>query len=244
MTEVALHYLACRGRGQALRAQLSDAGIDFEDRRHPIDDLQNTWPGEFETGPFVSVPVLHWHGFEIAQLLPAASFVDAKLGHHEGKTPEQIASQQMLTSAAYLDITLPLALMLWQPIVHPGTSLPRTIEVLTARVSTKLGQLNMLFESRKAQNGAFWWGERPSSVDFAVFEAMHTAYLVLQQGLAACLTECSSLRGVETALRVRPRFVECELRAPVQQCGSPVEMQIRAGIAAEQLGHANVDESD
>lgn len=235
MTKVTLHYLQCRGRGQAVRAQLSDAAVEFEDRRFAIDDLANSWPplaaNPEETGPFSSVPVLLWNGFRVAQTLPILTYVDAKLGLHHHKSAEQLARQQMVTSAAYLDITVPLALLLWQPIIHPSTNIEKTIEATTQRIAAKLHQLEALWRTRQSLNEHFWWGAQPSSADFAVFEAWHTARLILQHRLRVACQQCPQLNALEAALRTRAKFAQCEAKAPEQQCASPSEMNIRATLS-------------
>ena len=100
-TRIALRYFCCRGRGQALRYALVDAGLEFEDVIFQADE---SWPShkasEDVSGPFSSLPVLAWGEHRVAQTLAIASYLSRQLGHYEARDAQAIARLESVTSGA------------------------------------------------------------------------------------------------------------------------------------------------
>ncbi|KAH6606924.1 glutathione s-transferase chloride channel [Trichoderma cornu-damae] len=86
-----LHYLDIgrMGRGEVVRLFMKDAGIEFNDIRHPYDD---TWPATSEklkqdgitrTG---KVPALLINGVILNQHIPILRYLSRDLGRYDGET--------------------------------------------------------------------------------------------------------------------------------------------------------------
>ncbi|KAF5023467.1 hypothetical protein F66182_4467 [Fusarium sp. NRRL 66182] len=90
---VVYHYLAIGklGRGEVVKLILVDAGIEFKEKRYPMDD---TWPetreklkneGITRTG---SLPALEYKGLVLNQHISILRFLSRDLGQYDGETNE------------------------------------------------------------------------------------------------------------------------------------------------------------
>ena len=204
---VVLHYFECRSRGQALRFALVGSGVDFEDRRVPLEALTR-WRekarDESLGGPFASLPVLDWDATRIAQTLAVASYLSEKLGIDERfGDPETRAYQQMIVSAAHLDMQAPYSNLLWLP---EDVSDERLIDVarkLLGKLTLKLHQLEAL-RARQGDAGVFFGGLQPGMADYFVYESLDRACSVFGSIFEENLAVAPRLAKLREMLRSDP----------------------------------------
>ncbi|MDD9939589.1 MAG: glutathione S-transferase family protein [Myxococcales bacterium] len=202
--KVVLRYWSCRGRAQALADFLFDREVPFVDERVTAGSPPGVWvrmrkdPGR--AGPFAALPVLQWGDDVLAETLPIASFLNQTLSLPSRAAPSATARHDMLCSAAYLDVSRPLADLIRSPASHPGTSLAKRAHFVLPVVFQKMRLLSLAVGGRPDYFG----GETPAVADFFVFEAMEElAYLMGPHGglLADALPELTEYRE---RLRARP----------------------------------------
>jgi glutathione S-transferase len=201
---VVFRYFNIRGRGQALRDALTDAEIPFVDERVEIGPHWRTMKEQPAGGPFGSLPVLEWDGDVVAQTLVIASYLSRRLGHYDGLDHGGIARLEMAASAAYLDVSAPVALMM-----RPPTPLTAESEdaYFTGYESGALHKLERIERLVAAREQPFLGGNRPVVADFILFEAIEAMHLVFGGRFESWLRSHPRLGDFRTSVAARPRIV-------------------------------------
>jgi len=226
---VLLRYFDCLGRAQPIRNALVDAGVAFEDQRITVSDSWRTLKEQAEGGPFGSLPVLEWGDDHVAQALPIAGYVARRLGQYEGLDAIGIARLEMVASAAYLDVIVELAMMIWVPMTVPDAEAGMRFSNHEARILHKLDRFDRMLASR---DGPFFGGLRPAVADFFVVEALDMTRAVLGERLDATLLRASRLPDMRERLArgdAIARYVG-EGKRPTRFTGSPNEAESLARI--------------
>jgi glutathione S-transferase len=98
---IKLTYFSARGRGEAIRLLLEDAGLEYEDVRHTSD----TWPQAKKEGiadlslPFGQVPALKHGPVELVQSHAILRFLARRYGYIPPKSIDAEAAADMLAGA-------------------------------------------------------------------------------------------------------------------------------------------------
>ena len=214
----ALRYFPVRGRVQALRHALVDAGIELDDVRTALEDWPQRRNDVVFGGPYRSLPTLTWEGALIAETLPIASFLARRLGHYDGRDDVAVAQLEGIVSVAYLEIIQPAGDVIYADLMWPGADLARGLAFRLDRMQQKLACLD-------AQLGDGWvGGERPVMADFFAGEAFELQrYLVgpaREQRLVAALPR---LAGLANRLRARPSLAAAWQTRPPRHTARPDE---------------------
>ena len=181
---VLLRYFDCLGRAQPLRNALVDAGVTFEDQRIAVGLSWRALKEQADGGPFGSLPVLEWGDDCVAQALPIAGYVARRLGQYDGLDAMGIARLEMVSSAAYLDVIVELATMLWAPTTLSDAEAAARFSNHEARILHKVDRFDRMLAS---SGDPFFGGHRPAVADFFVVEALDMTRAVIGERLDAAI---------------------------------------------------------
>ncbi|EGR45740.1 uncharacterized protein TRIREDRAFT_5330 [Trichoderma reesei QM6a] len=158
-----LHYLDIGrlGRGEVVRLFLRDAGIEFNDVRHPYDD---TWPatsaklkeqGITRTG---KVPALLINGLVLNQHISILRYLARDLGSYDGETNYE-KFQVDAVADVYND---------WR------TQWVASLKGVTDEYRNKIvpEYYNVIAQYYSANNGPYLLGDRITYADFAVYQSI------------------------------------------------------------------------
>lgn len=234
---IVLHYFQCRSRGQALRFALVGGGVDFEDRRVPVEAVEK-WRENARTGtrdvPFASLPVLEWGGYRVAQTLAIASYLSAKLGFAEHlENAEEQARDAMIVSAAHLDMQVPYSRLMWLSGDAADAQVEAVARGLFGTLEQKLRQLEALHETA-SRPGAYFGGLRPTMADYFVYESIDRGCAVFGAPFEALLATTERMARLRHMLATDPE-ITAYVRAggvPTNVTASPTEGTIRARLGA------------
>lgn len=204
-SRVVFRYFNIRGRGQALRDALTDAGVPFVDERIEIGPAWRTLKEQPEGGPFGSLPVLEWEGDRVGQTLAIASYLSRRLGHYDGLDAANAARLEMVASAAYLDVVGQVALMM-----RPPTPLTDENEgaYFASYESMAIDKLERVERLLAAHDERFFGGARPVVADFFVFEAIESTHLLFGTRFETWLRSHPRLVEFRTDVAARPRIAQ------------------------------------
>ena len=231
-----LRYFDCRGRAQALRDVLIDARVDFTDDRLAVDPSWYALKGDPAiAGPFGSLPLLCSGERLIAQALAIASYLARRLGQYDGRSAEDIARLEMLTSGAYLELTQPAAELYWSwgaPADEAGW--PGWFAGHVKRLHSRLAG----FDALSPEAGRFLGGDAPAVADFFLFEAITEWRLILGPSLLGALDQRPRLSALLETLRAHARDRGCldPGRRPIPFTGNPREAEALVRLRAEADG--------
>ncbi|KAI9934526.1 hypothetical protein ASPWEDRAFT_117442 [Aspergillus wentii DTO 134E9] len=192
-----LHYLDIKnlGRGEVVRLFLHDAGIDFEDKRYPLDDSWAKNKADLkEKGLTVTglVPSLEYKGVVLTQHIPILRYLSRELGQYDGETNYD----KWLVDAVsdiYIDWRDNWVRNFFNPFPEYKTE--------TAPAFYK----NIDHYYSKDKSGPYLLGNTVSYADFAVFQAIDND--ITTGGIAQdALPE--SLVVLKKAIEGRPNVVE------------------------------------
>jgi glutathione S-transferase len=227
---VVLRYFAVRGRAQALRHSLRDAGVAFEDVRVPTAD----WPRYREdpsiAGPYRSLPTLSWAGVVISEALPIASFIARRLGQCEDSSDDVIVRREGMCSMSYIDILQRLVDIIRADQLFPGADCGRAFANLAPRILQKV-------ECLEKQIPVTGWvgGATPVVADFFVAEAFDVLRYVLGPRRGVALAErFPRLSALAGAVSERPRVAAIDDR-PARFTGRSDEDRVLEQIGATDL---------
>lgn len=196
-----LRYFDCRGRVQALREALVDAGVPFTDERIAIGPGWRDMKEGPAAGPFGALPVLEWGGDLVAQTLPIASYVARRLGQYDGLDAMGIARLEMIASSAYLDVLVEVTTMIWGAMAVPEPEAAERFATHVGRIAYKLGRFDRILAAGPAR---FFGGEAPALADFFVAESIGMALAVAPARLEEPLRRVPRLTAMLAALAERP----------------------------------------
>jgi glutathione S-transferase len=203
-TRVVFRYFNVRGRGQALRDALTDAEVPFVDERVELGPGWRAMKEQPAGGPFASLPVLEWDGDVVAQALVIASYVSRRLGHYEGLAPGEVARLEMITSAAYLDVSSHLSMMMRTPTPLTAENEEAYFTGFESTAASKLERIERLVAARGQR---FLGGERPVVADFFVFEAIESMHVLFGGRFETWLRSHPRLAELRASIAARPRIV-------------------------------------
>jgi glutathione S-transferase len=216
---IILHYFPVCGRAQPLRHALLDAGVEFEDRRIPLQD----WPAHREdpgvAGPYRGLPTLRWGDALIAETLPVASYLAHRLGHYDGLDAAARARLEAVCSCCYVEVTMIAGHVLWADLVWPGVDLEKAWSIHLGRM---LGRLASLDED--VPDAGFFGGARPVMADFYADEAYATwCYMLGPEREPALRERLPRLAALHDRVGARPRLAGIRRDRPARFTGRPDE---------------------
>lgn len=143
---IELRYFDVRGRAQFLRYFLICRGIPFDDDRISLAAGFEAWqtirPDRTITGPFQKLPVLRWGDRMIAETTVIASFLHRVSGDADRLSETENLQHEMLTSSVYVDLMMPLGILLWSEITFPGADLGASSKRIFERMNGHLAVLD------------------------------------------------------------------------------------------------------
>jgi hypothetical protein len=142
---ITLRYFDCRGRMQPFRYYLRLRNIPFVDARISLKEGFAAWQQVKNdpriTGPFLKLPVMHWGELQLSETSVIHDWLHSKLGD-EARLDEQARLQHaMLSSSCRSELMSPLAILMWQELMYPGTQLSDTLPMSTKLI---LGHVQVL----------------------------------------------------------------------------------------------------
>ena len=139
---ITLRYFDCRGRAQYLRYYLRLHNVPFVDDRIPLDEKFIAWQkikhDRNLTGPFLKLPVLHWGDLLLAESQVIHDWLHRKLGDEASLNEQDNLRHAMLSSSCRSELTMPLGILLWQEVMHPGADLAASAQSTLQRISAHL----------------------------------------------------------------------------------------------------------
>jgi glutathione S-transferase len=233
--QVILRYFPVRGRAQALRHALWDAGVDFEDWHVTLAD----WPAHRDDpaigGPHHSLPTLTWGAALVSEALPIASFVARRLGQCDGVDEEVVARRDAIASCSYLDVVLRFADLIRADVTYAG-DLGRSMATVAPRILQK-----MTFLDRQVPEEGWIGGGRPVVADFFVAEAFETARDILGPARdGALVARYPHLEALARSVRNRPRLAAAWRERPLRLTARPDEEVVVERLRAVDLSPAGL----
>jgi glutathione S-transferase len=202
-SQVVLRYFNIRGRGQALRDALTDADVPFVDERIEIGPAWGKLKEQAGGGPFGSLPVLEWGDDRVGQTLAIASYLGRRLGHYDGLDAGSIARLEMVSSAAYLDVSGQTALMMRPPAPLNDENEAPYFTGYQSNAEHKLERIERILAAR---DDRFFGGNRPVVTDFFVFEAIEAQLLLFGARFEVWLKSHPRLGAFRSEVAARPRL--------------------------------------
>jgi glutathione S-transferase len=143
---IELKYFDVRGRAQFLRDFLLCRDIPFADDRLPLGANFEAWdairPDRTLTGPFQKLPILRWGDRLVAEMTVIASFLHRSSGDAGLLTEEENLRHEMLISSAYIDLMMPIGILLWSEVTFAGTDFGTTAKRVLERMKGHLAVLD------------------------------------------------------------------------------------------------------
>ncbi|CAF1007233.1 unnamed protein product [Adineta steineri] len=208
-----LHYWDCRGRAQAFRYMLEDIAythknVDYKEDYEVCETISNTW-GERRTdntisGPFRSLPVLHWNDTHtFGQTLTIAHVLARKFNLY-GKITATYNDPILLegyingiVTCAYTDVITNILQAIWATPDIEDMHSPGYFQIAMAR--DNLESLNKIL---KQSSTSFYYDQiEPTIADYFAFEAYLMARNMHRKLSPA---NCEALEKLEQIMKERP----------------------------------------
>jgi glutathione S-transferase len=228
-----LRYFACRGRAQYLRYFLRARGIPFMDERVPLSAGFAEWqalkPDGGRTGPFHKLPVLHWGDQLIAETPVIHAWLHDKSGDAQRLPEIEQLRHAMLSSSCASDLMLPLGLLLYADLAHPGSDLATEAKNSLPRIRRHLGVLEQALTEWKWHDTLHRRG--PMLADCQLWDSLNFAETVF--GSALALNTLPALRVHYEECPGRDDFLRLLVAYPGLSCTArPGEAEAIARIRA------------
>ena len=221
MADVTLRYFDCVGRAQPLRHALTVAGVSFDDVRVPMEKWPELKGDRAFAGPYAGLPTLRWGDDLIVETLPVASYVARRLGQYEGRSAAEIAALEAIVSCSYVEVTLPVGLLIWSDIIWPGVDVDTAYGMHMARLIEKLQLLDATLPEH----------DDPLVADFFADEAFAVArYLIGPDNEDALRDRLPRLAALHD--RLAPRVAALRDRRPARFTSRPDEAKAVARFHA------------
>lgn len=229
---VTLRYFDCRGRAQHLRYFLRSRNIPFSDDRVPISEDFSAWramqPDRSRTGYFQKLPVLHWGEELIVETSVIHNFLHRQLQDHQRLSVAENLRHEMLASSCFVDLMLPVGMLIWSELVVPGADLAKLAPGSLERVHNHL----MVLERTLAEWD--WWAglehRELMVVDCLLWEMLSIAQLTY--GPALQLELCPQLFEFHQNSVAQAQFTAILAEQPCQITGRPGEEETSRRIQA------------
>lgn len=229
---VTLHYFDVRGRGQFIRALLTQRGVAFRDERVVLNGDRALWmklrPQRERTGAFQKLPVLQWDDLLLGETLVILDFLHEQLGDAAQLGSRFTLRHRMLASSVFLDLLTPCINLIWCEVFNPGVDIGKAAAVLKGRLQLHLATVNQTL-------GEWQWNAalatRPvTGADALLWEALDVIRLTFattldwQQlpELARFMQECPGASTFRQLLDAQPMTITAR----------PGEAQVLAGLHA------------
>jgi len=142
-TPIVLRYFDARGRAQFLRNFLHCRAPGFVDERVPLSPTFEEWTAiksdRARTGPLQRLPVLEFGDRLVPEALVIRQFLHEKLGDAERLSEEENIAHAALVSSLYLDVMLPVGILIWAEVFLQGVDLPAFAKQTLARIQGLFG---------------------------------------------------------------------------------------------------------
>jgi len=208
---VVLRYFDYRGRAQALRYALIDAGVAFKDDKIALSQIIsgnwfNTKTNPAVAGVFGRLPVLEWNGFQVSQNEAIARYLYHKLEHGPADDIAKETLSASITSLAHQDMIV-MCLQLANNISQVPTEvddkhLVRPVQELQVRLNGIIINLEAILAKGKQD---YFTGASPVMGDYFAFEALDIVTTVYGD---EALTNCPALEAFVLRMQERPRIKE------------------------------------
>ena len=236
--KVRLHYWTCRGRAQSLRYMLEDLAATRKnlDYQETFELSTSTWPEHKAdptiSGPFGTLPVLHWNEKEIfGQTLTIAQLL-AKKFHLYGQPTATIKDPDLLEAylngvmcCAYSDVIDNAFISIYKDLDPNDLKSPESQPL--QRVHDALRALEELLA--KSSTPFYYDQPEPTIADYFAFEAFSAARDIHERYLPK---KCPALSKLEEKMRERPGLASYFRRGllPERFTGAPNESEYLARI--------------
>jgi glutathione S-transferase len=232
MDQVTLRYFPVRGRAQALRLALTDAGVDFHDLRMPFADWPTRRLDPAIAGPYRALPTLTWGDVTVAETLPIASFVARRLGQYDGLDDAAIARREAIISSCYIDVLVRLADLMRADQTYPGGDMAHGFRTILSR--TVLPKLELL--DAHLPETAWVGGDRPVVADFFVSETLELVrYLLGPARDAALARRVPRIAALAGRVAERPSLARAHADRPARFAARADEETLVEGLRAVDL---------
>lgn len=227
---VNLKYFDARGRGQFIRYFLTCRGVSFTDDRVPLSADFAAWAAirgdRALVGPFHKLPVLRWGDIAVAETMVIQSFLHRQLGDEARLSDEENLRHAMLVSTLYVDVMMPLGILLWSEVMFPGGD-------LAASAKRTLDRIKGHFDILDRTLGEWSWLERAAQRPVMIADCMFWEELSVMEYV---FREHYSVEATPRLARFYREFAGravCErllAQRPCQVTGRPGEADVVARI--------------
>jgi glutathione S-transferase len=229
--DVVLRYFPVRGRAQALRHALQDAGVAFEDVRVPLSDWRQYREDPSLAGPYHTLPTLSWAGIVVGEALPIANFIARRLGQYDGASDEVVARWEGICSASYIDVLHRLAEVIRADLSYPGADCRSAFAIAAQRILQKVE-----FLEKQVPATGFIGGGNPVVADFFAAEVFEVFRYVLGPARGAALGgRFPNLTALARSVRERSRIASAIGDQPTAFTGRPDEARVLEQLRAVDL---------
>lgn len=234
--KIDLRYFDARGRAQFLRYYLQLRNVEFDDDRIGIDNGFAEWLGikedETLTGPFHKLPVLQWGDEQVAEMLVIADYLHRKLGDEAMLSPQDNLRHAMLRSNLYVDVMMPLGILIWAPMAYAGVDYDALAKQSLQRLKANLSTLDTTLQ--KWQWTESMQGRPIMLADCLLWEELDVALEIFGEPIG--LDTMPTLAAIHEKYRRGTAFEALLRDKPCQITGNPNEAvsidAIRAAVAA------------
>ncbi|XP_022087367.1 glutathione S-transferase P-like [Acanthaster planci] len=214
---VTLHYFAGRGRGEAIRLMLEEAGIPY----NQTDFTMETWPQAKKAGIKSGI---YTFGQVPAMVTPSGLHMvqSQAMAHYIGRATGMECDCEQLHHCEVIALgTEDFRSKLSKIIYDPGFSVKMRDEYLQSTAPMWLEHFEKLAPSIQAEDVAYFGGKHITWVDFLVFDLldvnMEFGQVDLGRPQVAILSNYPKLQSFYNQFRTRPRiaaYLNSSKRAP------------------------------
>jgi glutathione S-transferase len=232
---ITLRYFDCRGRAQHFRFFLRHRNIPYTDERVPLSADFSAWkalqPDRARSGYFQKLPVLHWGDEMVAETSVIHHWLHQQSGDERRLSARDNLRHEMLASSCYVDLMLPLGMLIWAEVTAPGADLSKIAAATLGRVRGHLAILERTLDE-------WGWWEQLKRRDLMITDCLLWETLSKTQqtfGAGMQLESYPRLNEFHLHCGGQPLFAAMLAEHPRQLTGRPGEAEaiqrIRAALA-------------
>lgn len=240
-TQPILRYFECRGRAQHLRYFLIARDIPFQDDRIPLDEGFQSWirikDDPRMSGPFHKLPLLQVGDIQVVETPVIHQWLHEHCGDLAQLDKSQRLHHAMLTSSTFGELIMPLFLLIYSDLMHPGTDVKNEVQSTMDKLQSHLASLDTTLAE---WNWCEQWSQRPVMLaDTLLWEALN----IVQQmfPVSANLNNYTILHTFYTKCPGREHFIRLLDKEKIQLSARPDEKamidsinEIDAALSSEQ----------